>query len=64
MYCEKDRGKVLTPEIDYEIDRGKVPIPRKDLQNKLDKVLGTELGFLENSRKMGQKDEEKKQKTS
>ena len=27
---EKDRGKVLTPEIDREIERVKVPIPRKE----------------------------------
>ena len=40
--CEKDQGKVLTPRKDCKIDQ--------------DKVLGTDLGFLENSRKMGQKD--------
>ena len=46
---------VLTPEIDREIDRGKVLTPRKDCKIDRDKVLGTDLRFLEKSRKMVQK---------
>ena len=50
IYYEKDRGKVLTPEIDREIDRGKVLTPRKNCKIDQDKVLGTDLRFLEKSR--------------
>ena len=48
---EKDRGKVLTPEMDREIDQGKVLTPRKDCKIYRDKVLGTNIRFLEKSRK-------------
>ena len=37
--CEKDQGKVLTPEKDREIDRCKVLTPRKYCKIDRDKVL-------------------------
>ena len=43
--------------MDREIDRGKVLNPRKDCEIDGDKVLGTALRSLEKSRIMGQKDE-------
>ena len=46
MDCEKDRDKFLTPEIDREIERGKVLAPRKYCIIDQDKVLGTDLRFL------------------
>ena len=59
---EKDRSKVLTPEIYREIDQGNFLTPRKYCKIDRDKVLGTDLRFLEKSRKTGQKDEKKQEK--
>ena len=58
---ENGQGKILTPEIVHEIDQGKVLNSRKDCKIDQDKVFGTDLRFLEKSRYIGQKDEEKKQ---
>ena len=49
----KDRGKVLTPEI----DQSKVLSPRKDCKIARDGILETDLRFLEKSRKSGQNNE-------
>ena len=42
----KDRGKVLTPEIDRGKDRGKVLTPKIDQKIDRYKVFRTEIGFL------------------
>ena len=42
----KDRGKVLTPEIDGGKDRGKVLTPKIDRKIDQYKVFRTEIGFL------------------
>ena len=42
----KDRGKVLTPEIDRGKDRGKVLTPKIDQKIDHNKVFRTEIGFL------------------
>ena len=47
--------RFLTPEIDRAIDRGKVLNPKKDCKIGRDKVLETDLRFLEKSRKIGKK---------
>ena len=43
--------RFLTPEIDREIDRGKVLNTRKDCKIDRDKVLKTDLRFLESQKK-------------
>ena len=60
--CEKDQGKVLTPEIDREIYQGKISTCRKDCKVDQYKNLRTDLRILEKARKIGQKDEEKNKK--
>ena len=42
----KDRGRVLTPEIDRGKDRGKVLAPKIDQKIDRNKVFRTETGFL------------------
>ena len=54
--CEKDWGKVLSPEIDHEIDWRKVLTPCKDCKIDQDKDSGTDLKFFGKSGKIGQKD--------
>ena len=57
MDSEKDRGKVLTPEI----DRGKVLTSGKDCKVDRDKILGTNLRFLEQWTKKMKKKKRKNQ---
>ena len=60
----KDRGKVLTPDIDHEIDRSKVLTPRRDCKIYKNRIVETDLWFLEKSRKIVQNNEKMKMKKS
>ena len=54
---KKTEVRFVLEETDREIDRGEVLTPRKDFKIDRDDVLGTDLRFLQKSRKTGQTEE-------